>query len=405
MKKWDGVMQVQNAFFGTKLFMHNGKESILNNDLKEIKDFRQGLLLRPDAEQSANTASMISTASKFSAHEEFLTKYQFRNIDELIDLPKVFFKFHIPVDCLFTVLLFLHRARFRLQCRVQDETGTASLVLFEKDVKSLLNGASSYQLLNTQERNGKLDEFPSDFNRIIDCKYAFKISMDDWQSKKELPSWTVQKMSNDPEIINALIPMITPSKDQTSDVVKDTNVSQLVLESVTDDNGTPFDLLKSITSTPDNNSSLTNKRNRDGIRSHKELRTIDDVEYPTYKKACYAIGLLKDDKEYIEAIKESSHWAPPDHLRELFVTLLVGKELSTPFIVWLETWHLLSQDVEHKQRLILNVPDLVVTDEEKKNVTLFYIEELMLSRGSSLPNFEDMPYPNEMSISDFGNQD
>ncbi|GJZ39682.1 hypothetical protein Tco_0586245 [Tanacetum coccineum] len=45
--------------------------------------------LEPDKEQSANIASKISTASKFSAHEEFLTKYQFRNIDELIDLPKV----------------------------------------------------------------------------------------------------------------------------------------------------------------------------------------------------------------------------------------------------------------------------------------------------------------------------
>ncbi|GJX82085.1 hypothetical protein Tco_0331566, partial [Tanacetum coccineum] len=51
----------------------------------EIEDFRQ----RPDHEQSANITSKISTTSKLSAHEEFLTKYQFRNIDELIDLPKV----------------------------------------------------------------------------------------------------------------------------------------------------------------------------------------------------------------------------------------------------------------------------------------------------------------------------
>ncbi|GJV59842.1 hypothetical protein Tco_1465942 [Tanacetum coccineum] len=73
-KKWDGVMLVHNAFFGTKLFMHNGKEIILNSDLKEIEDFRKGLLLMSDKEQSANTASKISTASKFSAHEEFQTK-------------------------------------------------------------------------------------------------------------------------------------------------------------------------------------------------------------------------------------------------------------------------------------------------------------------------------------------
>ncbi|GKE20400.1 hypothetical protein Tco_1431912, partial [Tanacetum coccineum] len=108
-------------------------------------------------------------------------------------------------------------------CRVHVETGTTNLVLFEMDVKSLLDGASAYQLLATQER------------------YAFKITMDDWQSKKELPTWTVKKMFDDPQIINALIPMITPSKGQTSDAaVKDTNVSQLDLASVIDDNGTPY---------------------------------------------------------------------------------------------------------------------------------------------------------------------
>ncbi|GJW83214.1 ATP-dependent DNA helicase PIF1-like protein [Tanacetum coccineum] len=96
-----------------------------------------------------------------------------------------------------------------------------------------------------------------------------------------------------------------------------------------------------------------------GARSHDELKTIDDVVYPTDKEAYYDMGLLEDDKAYIEAIKESSHCAPPNHLRELFVTLSA---------------------------------DLVVTDEENKNVELFYIEELMRSRSSSLPNFEDMPY-------------
>ena len=44
--------------------------------------------------------------------------------------------------------------------------------------------------------------------------------------------------------------------------------------------------------------------------------------------------------------------------------------------------------------------DLVLNDEEKKNVALFYIEELMHSRGSSLRKFEDMQYPNDMFISD-----
>ncbi|GJU76283.1 hypothetical protein Tco_1273353 [Tanacetum coccineum] len=55
---------------------------------KPLKLMDLDLLLRPYKEQSANTTSKISTASKFSKHKEFLTKYQFRNLDELIDLPK-----------------------------------------------------------------------------------------------------------------------------------------------------------------------------------------------------------------------------------------------------------------------------------------------------------------------------
>ncbi|GKC75905.1 hypothetical protein Tco_1126679, partial [Tanacetum coccineum] len=243
--------------------------------MKEIEDFKRSLLLRPNNEQSTNTASKISIASKFSAHDKFLTKYPLDlltfqkrkrvggiwDVESVIKRWCVLWKSEIPKirtpHLLIKALMAIFFktcdvpcssvvTRFRMQCHVQDEIGTTSLVLCEKE-------------------NGKLDEFPFDFNRIIDRKYAFKINMDDWQSKKELPSWTVQIMSDDPEIINALIPVITPSKDQTSDaVVKDTNVPQLDLASVMDDNGTPSELLKSITSTPTNSGS-TNKHNGDGV--------------------------------------------------------------------------------------------------------------------------------------------
>ncbi|GKC30394.1 ATP-dependent DNA helicase PIF1-like protein [Tanacetum coccineum] len=73
--------------------------------------------------------------------------------------------------------------------------------------------------------------------------------------------------------------------------------------------------------------------------------------------------------------------APAEQLCELFVTLLSQKELTTPLTVWLQTWHLLEQDVQYKKRQILKILDLIVSDDEKKNVCLFYIEELMRSRG------------------------
>ena len=44
-----------------------------------------------------------------------------------------------------------------------------------------------------------------------------------------------------------------------------------------------------------------------GARSFEEIRTIDHVVYPTYRVACYAHGLLDDDKEWDDAIKEASN--------------------------------------------------------------------------------------------------
>ncbi|CAJ2671515.1 unnamed protein product [Trifolium pratense] len=44
-----------------------------------------------------------------------------------------------------------------------------------------------------------------------------------------------------------------------------------------------------------------------GPTSFDELKTVDNFKYDSFKEACFARDLLDDDKEYIEAIKETSH--------------------------------------------------------------------------------------------------
>ena len=39
-----------------------------------------------------------------------------------------------------------------------------------------------------------------------------------------------------------------------------------------------------------------------GARSFEEIRTINNVVYPTFRSACYALGLLDDDKEWHKAL-------------------------------------------------------------------------------------------------------
>ena len=68
------------------------------------------------------------------------------------------------------------------------------------------------------------------------------------------------------------------------------------------------------------------------------------------------MGLLDDDKEYIDAIKEASQWASSTYLRRLFCTLLFCNCLSHPEIVWQQTWELMSDDIVYRQRQITGHP-------------------------------------------------
>ncbi|XP_076907332.1 uncharacterized protein LOC143563739 [Bidens hawaiensis] len=74
-----------------------------------------------------------------------------------------------------------------------------------------------------------------------------------------------------------------------------------------------------------------------GPKSFDDIRTVDGQTYPTFRDACYACGLLDDDMEYIEAIKEASASGSGYYLRALFVSMLLSSSLSRPDFVWEKT--------------------------------------------------------------------
>ncbi|XP_022019109.1 uncharacterized protein LOC110919137 [Helianthus annuus] len=90
-----------------------------------------------------------------------------------------------------------------------------------------------------------------------------------------------------------------------------------------------------------------------GPRSFEEIRTVNGQLFPTFRDACYAMGLLDDDNEYVEAIKEAS---------------------------------------------------LVLPEHQIKNLTLLKIENYLISNGSSLRRFVTMPYPDDDSLRDASNR-
>ncbi|KAL7132194.1 hypothetical protein ABFS83_12G055800 [Erythranthe nasuta] len=131
-----------------------------------------------------------------------------------------------------------------------------------------------------------------------------------------------------------------------------------------------------------------------GPSSYIELRTINNVVYPTFRDACYAIGLLDDDKEYIDGIEEASHWGFAKFLRNMFTTLLLSNQMARPEYVWDKIWHFLSDDILRMQRTILQREDLQLHEDDLKNFALMEIEKKMRSSNKSLADFPTMPFPN-----------
>ncbi|CAJ2631977.1 unnamed protein product [Trifolium pratense] len=130
-----------------------------------------------------------------------------------------------------------------------------------------------------------------------------------------------------------------------------------------------------------------------GPRSFAEIRTVNNVHYPTFKEACYAMSLLDDDKEYIDAIMEASHWGTGSNLRELFANYLLSNQFSRPEFVWNETWEYLTDDILSTQRMLLQLQDLVLSPTELKIFALSEIEKLLQSNHKSLSDFPTMPQP------------
>jgi len=74
-----------------------------------------------------------------------------------------------------------------------------------------------------------------------------------------------------------------------------------------------------------------------GPMSYVDMRTVENITYPTFREACEASRFLADDIEYVEAIKEAKEWGLGNFLRRLFV-ILMSNSIQKPDDLWKKTW-------------------------------------------------------------------
>ncbi|XP_021995536.1 uncharacterized protein LOC110892694 [Helianthus annuus] len=87
-----------------------------------------------------------------------------------------------------------------------------------------------------------------------------------------------------------------------------------------------------------------------GPKSFEDIRTVNGHVHDTFRDACYALGLLDDDIEYIEAIKEANETATCSYIRVLFAMMLLSNTLSRPEVVWESTWKYMTDDFIYRLR-------------------------------------------------------
>ncbi|XP_061373673.1 uncharacterized protein LOC133316000, partial [Gastrolobium bilobum] len=118
----------------------------------------------------------------------------------------------------------------------------------------------------------------------------------------------------------------------------------------------------------------------------------------------YPGGLLDDNNEYIDAIKEASSWGFAAYLRCLFALLLFANSMNRPEKVWEKCWKFLSDDVVYRHRKRIGRQDAILTEESIKNITLEEIDKVLQSNGKCLSDYPSMPRINSETLLDMQNR-
>ncbi|KAL1327298.1 hypothetical protein AAHE18_13G291500 [Arachis hypogaea] len=115
-----------------------------------------------------------------------------------------------------------------------------------------------------------------------------------------------------------------------------------------------------------------------GCMSFRDIRTVGGTIYAMYRDACFASG---------------------SYVRRLFVILLTSNNISRPEHVWDRCWHELSDDILYRQRAVMNMRELTMSDDEIKQLCLMDIDKILHSYGKTLKYYPPMPLATEVDSS------
>lgn len=140
-----------------------------------------------------------------------------------------------------------------------------------------------------------------------------------------------------------------------------------------------------------------------GCTNYDSIKTINVNVQPTYQEACKCLGLLGDDKEWIDALSYASYTATASKMRQLFVTLLLFCDVANPQLLFDAHWKSMSEDIPNQLRRQFAMPNLNVPEFELKNTLLFELEKNFNTSSSSLEKYH-LPMPNKNRMQQLRNK-
>ncbi|XP_039685634.1 replication protein A 70 kDa DNA-binding subunit-like isoform X2 [Medicago truncatula] len=217
-RKYLGAMGIVNAFYGTKL--------ILNGDLPEVATYIARM--KKTSLQLTQSVSQISINSSASLSDDLLNTKRM-TIESMIESTQVcqgsvlaticeietevdwYFRSCTQCATLVTVDNGMLRCRkcktcksavprFKLHVIVMDDTGSTTFVLFDRQVTQFI-GRNVQDLINEHEKGEGTNDYPPDFNVLIEKQVLFKVEVGEGNVVKKYRNYAVKKASDDVGVI------------------------------------------------------------------------------------------------------------------------------------------------------------------------------------------------------------
>ena len=128
-----------------------------------------------------------------------------------------------------------------------------------------------------------------------------------------------------------------------------------------------------------------------GATSFEVLRTVEGIQYLSFKQAAVARNLLQDDTSWDKTMEEAAAFQMPIHLRQLFVDICSHNEISNAPRLFEKYWFHLAEDYIKNGH----------NDQVARNLALHWIKDKLKTRGIDMEKELNMRAPDSALIEHF----